>query len=317
MFTRTKFLQQRRNSMRILICLIFLTACAVESATGPAENSPDPSIVKIGNLQNRTIDEASGLAQSNVREDRLWTLNDSGSAPVIYAFAEDGSNLGAVRLRGARNVDWEDLASFEFDGRSWLLVADVGDNLGRRESVTLYIVEEPHALTDEVIPERQIRFVYPDGPKDVEAVAVDAENQLAYVLSKRTIPPGLYSVPLRPGSDSVDDVVTATYLGTVESIPRPTQEDLDRALAEKSWHWQPTAMDFSADGSKAIILTYRALYLYGRQSDESWYDALQRTPATFALGNIKEAEASSFGDAGIFLTVEARNAALYRIDIAR
>ena len=34
---------------------------------------------------------------------------------------------GSVNLRGAINEDWEDLASFKFNGRPLLLIADVGD----------------------------------------------------------------------------------------------------------------------------------------------------------------------------------------------
>jgi hypothetical protein len=297
--------------MRVLFFLLCLSACA----TTHENSTRDPAIVEVGRLQNQKIDEASGLAQSLRQDDRLWTLNDSGSLAKLYAFAEDGSDHGSVILRGAANKDWEDLASFSFNDRPFLLVADVGDNFGKRAKVSLYIVEEPDPATGEVTPSKQIDFTYPDGPKDVEAVAVDESSHVAYVLSKRTIPARLYSIPLTPDSVGANTVATANYLGTIDSLPQPTEDDLHQALARKSWHWQPTAMDFAPDGSTAVILTYRAVYLYRRQGDESWIDALQRSPVSFDLGDIKEAEAVSLGNGEVFVTVEAHGAPIYRIDI--
>jgi hypothetical protein len=297
--------------MRVLLCLLCLSACA----TTLEHNARDPAIVEIGSLQNSKINEASGLAQSLRQDDRLWTLNDSGDSATLYAFAEDGSDHGSVILHGAVNDDWEDLASFKFSGRPFLLIADVGDNFSNRDKVSLYIVEEPDPMTGEVTPSWQIDFNYPDGPKDAEAVAVDESSHVAYVLSKRTIPARLYSIPLTPDSVGENTLATANYLGTIDSLPQPTEDDLDQALARKSWHWQPTAMDFSPDGKSAVILTYRAVYLYQRQGGESWIDALQRSPVTYDLGDIKEAEAVSLGDGKIFITVEAPGAPIYRIDI--
>ena len=292
----------------VSLCLIFLSACttrSIEPTLGAA--------IQTGRLENPDIREASGLALSRRQDGRLWTMNDGGSAPVLYALSSDGTEHGTVHLTNTRNVDWEDMASFELGGTPWLLVADVGDNLTKRQQVTLYIVAEPDLSTQVAVSSRQIRFRYPDGPLDVEAVAVDANEQRVYLLSKRTVPARLYSVPLATSGSTSNEIITATYLGTVASIPQPTQDDQDRALAEQNWHWQPTAMDFSADGKMAVILTYPAAYLYDRQNGESWLDALQRPPVTLALGSIKEAEAIVLGPESILVTVEARHAPIYRI----
>lgn len=294
---------------RMTVCIL-LSACA----SGPFENDHSLGVpVETGRLQNAAIGEASGLAVSHRQPERLWTMNDGGSPPVLYAMAYDGTEHGSVQLSNASNVDWEDLASFELDGTPWLLIADVGDNLAKREQVTLYIVEEPDLSTQRATPSRQITFRYPDGPRDVEAVAVDANDQLVYVLSKRTLPAQLYSVPLVAGRSAAHSVITARYLGTVASIPQPTQDDLDRAIAEQNWHWQPTAMSFSADGKTAMVLTYRAVYLYQRHAGEPWLDALQRRPVAVDLGNLRKAEAAALGAGSVFVTAESIHAPIYRI----
>jgi len=296
---------------RYLLCILLISACAGPESdnTTSAAAIIEPSIIETGRLQNPAIDESSGLAASRRQPGRQWTMNDRGSPPVLYALAADGTEHGSVRLTNARNVDWEDLASFELNGKAWLLVADIGDNVAKREQVNLYIVEEPDLSTPDAQAAWQIVFDYPDGPQDSESVAVDARERLIYVLSKRTIPARLYSVPLMPE----DDAVTATYLGDIVSLPQPTPDEQSRALAEENWFWQPTAMDFSDDGRTAIILTYRAIYVYRRAAGETWFEALQKEPVALELGDIGQTEAASLNADHIFLSVEARRGRLYRV----
>jgi len=290
--------------------LAALPACSVDAGI------QRPNAVQTGTLQDAGISEASGLARSNLSADLLWVINDGGSKPVLHAIATDGSTRGSVRVENAVNVDWEDLASFEAEGKSWLLVADIGDNAGTRKHVSLYLIEEPAQPLGGPVPARRITFTYPDGPRDAEAVAVDVERQQVLVLSKRTIPAELYAVPLHAMEG---ETTMAVRLGEVASIPQPGWQDLDRAQADNDWHWQPTGMDISADGMSAVILTYRAIYLFRRSAGKSWIVALQAPPAGRSLGEIRAAEAVSFdvSGQGIFVTVERRHAPLYWFDIAR
>lgn len=304
------------SMLRLTVFLVLVTAAASTRAKpAPDPAAPSYEIVETGKLQNSAIREASGLARSTAHNDLLWTLNDGGSSASLFAVGLDGKDLGRVRLPGIMNVDWEDLASFERDGRSWLLIADIGDNFALRSKVTLHVVEEPDPSAQEARTAWQVSFRYPGGPRDAEAVAVDASEARAYILAKRKIPAELYAVSLRPDDSGLDTVLTAEYLGVVESIPQPTARDLKNALRDQSWHWQPTAMDFSPDGRRAVILTYKAAYLYHRNENQTWIEALRQTPVTFELGSIKEAEAVSLGNDSIFVTVEASHAPLYRIDL--
>jgi hypothetical protein len=222
--------------VRFVLLLLVLPAC---SNTG--SNFNDTNATLAGTVQDGTIREASGLARSNYDDDLLWVINDGGSPPILHAVGTDGSNRGAVRVANAANIDWEDLASYESQGKSWLLVADVGDNLGARKAVNLYLVEEPLFPLADSVSAKRITFVYPNGPRDAEAVAVDVEQQRAIILTKRTIPAEFYAVSL---SSIGGETVVAERLGEISNIPQPTASDLERALARKNWHWQPTGIDF-------------------------------------------------------------------------
>jgi hypothetical protein len=269
----------------------------------------------VGNLEHHEIREASGAALSNKSDKRIWVINDGGTSPTLLSFTTTGQFEQSFRLRQARNVDWEDLASFTWQGKDWLLIADIGDNLARRKYVSLYLVEEPASMADETaMVTREIRLTFPDGPRDCESLAVDTASGHIFLLSKRAIPAMLYSVPL-------SDVVSATplvadVLGLVTSIPQPTEDDIRRALLEQNWHWQPTAMDISADNTTAAILTYRAVYVFARNAKESWFAAVQRDPVRLDISGIGEAESVVLSHNGesIFITTEGRDPPLIRFD---
>jgi len=301
---------------RIAALLLCLSACANEAPPSTESGNADDSVLLAGVLENASITEASGLARSILRDDRLWVINDGGSPATLYAIGYDGSDQGEVQLGDLFNVDWEDLSSFEYEGKPRILIADVGDNLGIRSHVNLYVIDEPQQGQMSASLSWQISLRFPDGPRDVEAVAVDPAESVVYLLAKRTVPAELYSVPLKP-EESAGGIVTATFLGLLDSLPQPTPRDLERALDELNWHWQPAAMAFSGDGTYAAVLTYRAVYLYSRPAGRSWLETLQGTPEIFSLEGVKDAEAITIAGDNIFVTVEAINAPLYRIVIER
>ncbi|MDH4108136.1 MAG: hypothetical protein OEW35_07450 [Gammaproteobacteria bacterium] len=270
-----------------------------------------------GQVQDPGIREASGLAASGLDPGRLWVLNDGGSSASVHAIGRDGRPLGVLAIDGAENHDWEDLAAFETGGRAWLLIADVGDNAATRAHVTLYVVPEPASLSGSVgaTPTATISLRFPDGPRDVEAVAVDADERQVYLLTKRTLPPELYVLPLV--LEGGRDAVTAEYLGPVTGLPGPSARDVRRAPQTGDWYWQPTAMDFSADAARAVVLTYEAVYVFERGPGENWRDALNGKPARKHLGGIREAEGAAIAGDTIFVTVEAAHPPLYRIEFPR
>ena len=276
----------------------------------------------IGNIANKKIDEASGMAASRRYKDLLWLNNDSGDDAVIYALSDKGKDMGEVHLANAGNIDWEDMASFEWNHKPYLLIADTGDNKGRRKNCTLYIIEEPvrdanDVFSSTVRPRWQINFQYEDGPRDCEAVCVDVAAKRCLLLSKRDESPQLYSVPLFPPSGQ--SFVTAEKIAQVFTIPRPGLEDLIQPYGEN--RSQPTAMDMTSDGQTLVILTYKHAYLYLKEKHQTWASCLQADPVIIylplvGLNSLVQREAICFSLDGrsLFLTSEKLPAPLYRLE---
>lgn len=297
-------------------CLLLIAAC-----NGPSDPTPASAIGAdlgvAGHIENEDLSEISGIARSHRDPGLLWVHNDSGDKARLHAIDTSGRQRGWLRLENADNRDWEDLASFLLDGKPYLLVADTGNNEGRHEIMTLYVIEEPDLARDERVsssPDWRIDFRYPDGPRDAEAVAVDAEEGQVYIVSKRDLPPVLYRLPLRPPDTAP---VVAERLGEIKGLPQPARGEFEFAPVSHDWYWQPTAMDFAPDGRYVALLTYGAVYYFER-GDAGTAAAFASPPLRFGLRQLRNAEALAVGSDGkrLFLTVEQRSAPLLRIDLS-
>jgi hypothetical protein len=289
-----------------LAALLALVVAALAGSLGAKKPAPPPAPTVAGRIGAPSHHETSGLAASHRATDLLWTHDDGGHEPVIHAISTQGAWRGALRLDGVTNNDWEDIASFELDGRAWLLVGDVGDNRANRTVVMLYVVEEPppeqlapaHEL--HTAPAYTIAFTYPDGPRDCESVAVDTTERAVYLLSKRDAVPRLYRLPLQRPSTAKP--LSAEFVGLVSHIPEVPAAERLRAGHLKHGAL-PTAMDFSPDGSAAVVLTYAEPLLFPRRRGMSWAEALAGEPVPLAPHHLPQAEGACFSRDGTQLYV--------------
>lgn len=266
-----------------------------------------------GLIVDPQLDEISGLAASRRHEGVLWMLDDGGNPERLFALDTRGRRVATFRLEGVPKTDWEDMASFELDGRAYLLVADVGDNGGLRRSLQLHVVEEPARLENARLrPAWSIAFRWPDGPRDCEAVAVDIARRQVLLISKKREPPELFRVPLRTRRD---EVVTARRVGTLAGVPRPTSTGDRPPTRHERVQNHVTAADVSPDGRTLAVMTYRHLLLYRRAPTQSWRSAVAAAPEVRALPLLPQAEALGWARDGraLYATGEFIPAPLYRI----
>ena len=304
----------------ILFCIAGFSTTAwgqeMESSSGHRSG-----IHLMGHLADKNLTETSGMVLSLRDKNLLWLINDSGNPPLIHAVGLDGSNRGQVHLLNAKNRDWEDLAAFQYDDESYLLIGDCGDNKRIQKTSFLYAVKEPQVGTTKFpdgfsVPWKwRIEFTYIDGPRDCEGVAVDMSSQQILLLTKRTVPPVIYTLPLVPPNTKT--ILSAQPVATLNGIPVPSPEELREDPLYGRFRSQPTAMDISPDGKTIAILTYRQPYLFDRYRNESWAIVFNRPPKALSMPRMRQAEAICFSSDGtsLFVTSEKRPAPLYRLDI--
>ncbi len=292
-------LEASKHIALALLLAASAATCGCAAAQAPAVEPAKPHLAGADVvLQDVRINESSGLARSAFNDDRLWTHNDSMNRAQLFAVSRaTGETLAVYGLRNTFNVDWEDLAAFDDAGQPSLLVADVGDNFAIRGSVSLYVVREPQQLRDGALltPVRTLVMRYPDGPRDVEAVAVDAHSRQVYLLSKRDAVPRLYRIELDPPAPLTTQM--AELLGAI-NIPRRPLEG--RQARQYNW---VTAMDFDAAHRRAAVVTLRQVHVYDRRQGEAWEAAFQRSPITLDLPRFRQIEAAALSADGRWLDI--------------
>jgi hypothetical protein len=253
-----------------------------------------------GLVTHRALDETSGLAPAREHPGLYWTINDSGNSAELHLMDERGQYRASVPVQGVRNIDWEDLAGFELDGRNYLLIADIGDNGGVRNDLVLHVVEEPRDLEQPAALAWSLRFRWPDGPRDSEAAVVDPVRGEVLLISKKRVPAELFRLPLAPS----DEPVTAELLGTLPGIEQPTARDLAQSPVYGRYRSQITGADLSPNGRVLAVLSYRAIHFLVREPGGEWGPALsaERLPH-LSLPWIPQAEAIAFSLDGQVLNV--------------
>jgi hypothetical protein len=101
--------------------------------------------------------------------------------------------------------------------------------------------------------------------------------------------------------------VIARFAGPVPHLPPPSFLQGAFAGAFGKRFAFPCGMDFAADGSAAIILTYGDVLYFARMPGESWAEALARPPLALAPHGLPQAEAICFSRDGRQIFVASEN----------
>ena len=287
--------------------LLFLSGC--ESADSGAAHpaglrsgaQPSPSVRSIPTRLPSSLSEASAVVRSATRPDVLFTINDSGHEPRLFALDTTGSVRAAWRIGDARNRDWEAASSGPCGtpagptaGPVCLYIGDVGDNRETRRNGTVYRLIEPQVgalAINDALAARSLTFRYSDGPHDVEAMYVGPDGTI-YLITKRprldrqrrprpslvfALDPAAWRWP--------DSVAVARLVDSLPIVPRsaPGRLVTDAALAP--------------DGRHVAVRTYGEVFMFAADSSSgrirSARGVCQRRPYTgFACSTTLPAETS-------------------------
>ncbi|MCL7751118.1 hypothetical protein LV475_05865 [Guyparkeria hydrothermalis] len=273
------------------------------------------------------IDEASGLTLSVQHERLLWThndnINDPGSServtPRVHGIDPEGRQRLSLELEGLVQRDWEAIESIRLDDSSSLVVADTGDNRDSWPDYVLWFVDEPAELPpsaqeQRTTPSHLLRFRYPDGSADTEAMVVDRRGGQILLLTKREDPPRLFSLPLAARQPFAEEgsprqrleratVHEARLIGPMGGlVPTDPINWLLSPLTGRQTSL-PTGMTLSSDNRLLAVLTYSSLYFFRRDVGERWAEAIRRPVASRSLPRIDQWEGIAFDREARSLTI--------------
>lgn len=265
-----------------LSSLLFLAATAAAWAQPAADawpTEPVPSATqRIAVLEDKRIDESSGLCLSASDPSIFWTHNDSGGEPCIFAIDREGKTRAKVRLPDAVNFDWEDITMGKDEtGAPALFIGDIGDNFHIRPSIQVYQIPEPAIAgagspVDETVSAapKLWRAYYPDGKPNAESLLAHPVTGRLFILTKNE--DGISTLygfpqPLQPGTSMV-----------LEKVARLSFPPLGRHGKRPNANCQATAAAFSNDGSHLVVGTYSSFYEWKLPKGQPFSDALKKAP---------------------------------------
>jgi hypothetical protein len=157
--------------------------------------------------------ETSGVAVGTRNPSLIWTHNDRGNRPFLYAVDRDGRVRARIALNNSNRDDWEDIARGPCElGATCLYIAGTGDNEERRDVVSFYRLAEPEGEGDRTLEAERYPMALPDGPRDIEAMYVLPGEQIFFVTKGRNHPVTVYRYPSPLRSDSTVTLVEVQSL---------------------------------------------------------------------------------------------------------
>ena len=265
-------------------------------------------------LEDQAISESSGLVASQRNPGVLWTHNDSGDGPFLYALDEQGQRRGVWRVSGAEAFDWEDIGvgPGPQPGKSYLYVGDIGDNEEARRQITIYRVPEPEVTPADAKsgrkslrvtePAEPIRLQYPDGRHDAEALLVHHVTGDIYVITKTlSTAPNVYKLQAPYSTSAVNRL---RLLGVIRSVPTGLI----------------TGGDIASDGNGVILCDYFRAYELKLPGDASAFDEAWGQAATIIdLGTRQQGESVCYAadSNSLYATSEKRPTPLIKVKRVR
>jgi hypothetical protein len=233
---------------------------------------------------SKKLEEASGITASIANPGMLWVHNDSGNNAEVYLIDSTGRIQMTCTLAGIRNRDWEDIAIGNGPGadslKSYVYVADIGDNLAQYPIKMIYRFEEPvFDAPEKVITQIETKYiVLDDGQRDTEALMIDPIHHAMYLLSKR--------------EDSVH----------FYKIDYPFLKDTLVARFRTKLNFQMiTAAEISPDGNEVVIKDYENIYYWKRKDHGPISKLLQTPPVSLSYKREPQGEAICFSLNGLGL----------------
>ncbi|RFZ91918.1 hypothetical protein D0C36_10745 [Mucilaginibacter conchicola] len=283
----------------LLVALMFVAAYAKHRFI-------DRKLQPESNLKDKEMDEISGIAASSINPDLFYVHNDSGDTSRFFAIDKKGNLKSTIYFkgdyprRGAR--DCEDIAvgPGPAKGKSYVYLGDIGDNYTRWKAVTIYRFAEIPAWASAGKTEATttaLKYRYPDGAKDAEAMAIDPLERLLYIVTKRGDSVNVYTGPL---NIKAADTTTLTFRGKLFFE------------GSKPFKWI-TAADISKDGQQVLIKSYEKVYYWRRRGNEPLWQTLQRPARELTYKQERQGEAIGFTQdgKGYYTTSEGVFAPIY------
>lgn len=292
-----KYVSPFRSPGFVIACLVILLTLGGCSSNGKKEKDFSHQVklemdnsygkaMAMGQIDNKEIDEASGLVVYRGNPYFLWTHNDSEGEARIFLIQKNGHFRAEYHLQGAANRDWEDIAvgPGPHPDINYLYIGDIGDNFTFSSNYVIYRVKQPKVLTgpdkgnpsDTLAGVDKLRFVYPDGSHDAETLFIDPSTRDLYIVTRQETQDRVYRYPYPQSTAKTD---------TVEFVCKLPFN-------------QFAGGELSPDGQTLLLKTLPRVFIWQRKPHQSISDLLSEKPKELPYGTGPQEEGIAIGPKG-------------------
>jgi len=256
------------------------------------------------------LDENSGITLSKNGE-LLYTINDSGGDPVIYAINLASKQIvQEIMLSNGKNVDWEDVTLHE----NTLYVGDFGNNDNNRKNQTIYWVEniKQIPLGSHTAFAKATTFTFEDQEKyppkkkhrnfDVESII--AYQSHFYLFTRNRI------------SNKKFDGTTKLYKVPMKEGPQTALLIYEFKTCSDRDDCQVTSAAIHQQTGTIALLSYNKVWILEKYTDDHFFSG---DVTKIKLGHSSQKESITFKDANtVYISEEASKndlGNLYTLDL--
>jgi hypothetical protein len=235
----------------------------------------------VDTMDRQEYNELSGIASSVVNPGVLYVHEDDAGTNTIALTNAKGDDLGKLILDNVSARDPEDISVGPGPeaGKTYVYLADIGDNNAVRKTVTIYRFAEPvlkdlsgsSAIHIQAID--KIELAYPKGAVNAETLLIDPVTKDLFIASKETSRSTIYTAPYPQSTTSTT---------TLKSVVK-TNFDL------------PTSGDISPDGSEILLRNKGQIWYWKRSAGQTVAQTILTAPQTAPYaGNEHQGEGICF-----------------------
>ncbi|WP_047247236.1 hypothetical protein [Maribacter thermophilus] len=241
----------------------------------------------------KSLKENSGMV--SLKDSTVWLIEDSGNKDEIYKVDFHGKIVKTLKVKNAKNKDWEDLAK---DDQGNVYIGDIGNNANERKRLTIYKVPNPEIEPGDKIDAEKITFSYPEqtefpphkAERLYDAEALFHHGSQLYIITKNRSNPFtgealVYTVPDSEGSYEAKLISRLKLCNTWKTC-------------------QITGMDISPKGDRIVALSYGKLFVF---SEFSWDDFTKGKIEEIDLGTRTQLESVFFMNENTLLLSDERS----------
>lgn len=284
--------------MKLLSLIFCLVSIVLYSQV--EKNILDLSEYPEKNILSSQIKETSALEFYN---DFLYTCNDSGGEAEIYKLSTlDGKIVETIKIKGVKNVDWEELAR----KGDTLFIGDFGNNLGIRKDLTIYQVVLPTNATNfkEITIVDQFQFTFED--------QIEYENKGNFKTNFDCEAFIYYKNKLHLFTKRWGDFHTAHYEIDLTSV---SKTKIAKKIETFNTECLITGADIHQDTLYLIGYTKEAAYVWKFYDfkDHNFFNGKSKQTLIGLTAAIGQTEGIAVTDSKIYITAEEMNYSLFHV----